>query len=355
MVIMTVERSLLTKIMLSASVSAFGLVLGLAAVELAFRIFQSQSQPATQWTDRPAFYFQAEESPTLKDYAYAEQKPPHTFRVAVVGDSYTFAPYMQFTDAFPKVLERMLNLNAVETRAEVINFGVPGYSTNHEIEEVDRAIAMQSDLVVLQITLNDPELKPYRPTGIREFGSFGAYEPRGFIGRLGKHWKSLGFAIERLHNNKTADEYQKYFLKLFEERRSREAFEGAVTEIARKCKAANVPLVAVVFPLFGLPLDDSYPFHPIHHRVDAFLKKGDVASLDLFELFKGIPLDRLQVIPGGDRHPNEIAHRMAAERIYTYLAHNDRVPSELKIKKRFEGRTQIIKERPYTDPVPSRP
>jgi lysophospholipase L1-like esterase len=332
--------------------SLVSLVISLGLVEAGFRLWKARAASTVAWNDRPPFYFQAEASPTLKDYAYAPTKPENTFRIAVVGDSYSFAPYMQFTDAFPKVLERMLNLNDVPTRAEVINFGVPGYSTTHEIEEVGTALKMQSDLVILQITLNDPELKPYRPTGIREFGRFGAYEPGGWLGAASTYWQSLRFVLERLHNNHTAREYERYFLELFENGRSRKVFEDALRQIRDRCVAANVPLVAFIFPLFGLPLDDSYPFHPIHRQVSELLSKEGIPHDDLFERYRGIPLERLQVIPGRDRHPNEIAHRMAAEHLYEFLTASKFIPPEFHIRRKFQGRTQIIKERPY-EPVSS--
>lgn len=313
------------------------------------RLIEARSRETKQWSDRPPFYFQHEGSPTLKDYPYSEQKAPGTFRIAVVGDSYSFAPYMQFTDAFPKVLERMLNLNANAQKGEVLNLGVPGYSTSHEVEEVDQAIKMGADVIILQITLNDPELKPYRPTGIREFNRFGALQMSERQKWLFSYWHSLRFVVERLHNNKTRDEYTKYFMDLFENPRSRASFESAVKEISQKAKEAQVQLVAVVFPLFGLPLDAEYPFTPIHTQVGEFLKTNEIPTLDLFSLYQGIPLERLQVIPGGDRHPNEIAHRMAAEKIYQWLAKNSWIPEELQIKKRFTGRTQIIKETPFVD------
>jgi hypothetical protein len=330
-------------------VSLLGLAIGLLGVEATVRFLESKGSTTKQWSDRPPFYFQHENSPTLKDYPYPQEKAPGTFRIAVVGDSYSFAPYMQFTDAFPKVLERMLNLNATSRKGEVVNFGVPGYSTSHEIEEVDHALKMGADAIILQITLNDPELKPYRPTGIRDFNRFGALQMTERQKWLFHYWHTLKFVVERLHNNKTRDEYTKYFLDLFENPKSRASFESSVEEIANKAKAANVPLLAVVFPLFGLPLDSEYPFTPIHQQVGEFLQGKGIPNLDLYSLYEGIPLERLQVIPGGDRHPNEIAHRMAGERIYQWLAQNSWIPDELKIRKRFEGRTQIIKEKPYAD------
>ncbi len=141
------------KILISLVLSLVGLLTGVIGVEILFRIFEwrgAKSQVA--WSDRPAFYFQHEGSATLQDFNYQKQKPPNTFRIAVVGDSFSFAPYMQFTDAFPKKLEQMLNLNSTALRAEVLNYGVPGYSTSHEIAKVDEAISQGTDLIILQIT-----------------------------------------------------------------------------------------------------------------------------------------------------------------------------------------------------------
>lgn len=336
------------KILVSAAISLFGLALGIVCIEIGYRLLERSGGQAA-WSDRPPFFFQHERSPTLQDYPIEPQKPENTFRIAVVGDSFTFAPYMQFTDAFPKKLEQMLNLNDVPLHAQVINYGVPGYSTNHEIEKVDEALAASSDLVILQVTLNDPELKGYRPTGIRDFNRFGPLKFSPTWEPLLRHWHSLRFALERLHNNKTQREYREYFLDLFENPRTRKPWEDATRTIAERCKQAGKPLVAVVFPLFGLPLDDKYPFHALHEQVKALMDSLNVPVLDLRELYRGIPLERLQVIPGGDRHPNEIAHRMAAERIYSWLVERSLIPESLRIKLRFRGRTQIVKETPFTE------
>ncbi|MCX6115883.1 MAG: SGNH/GDSL hydrolase family protein, partial [Proteobacteria bacterium] len=69
----------------------------------------------------------------MQDYPHAVLKPANVFRIAAIGDSFTFAPYMQFTDTFPKKLAQMLSLNPGNRQVEVINYGVPAYSTSHEI------------------------------------------------------------------------------------------------------------------------------------------------------------------------------------------------------------------------------
>ena len=335
------------KILLSLIITIASLIFTLAVVEICFRFVPAQKQET--WSDRPKYYYQHAASPTLQDFPYSKTKNPGTFRVAVVGDSFTFAPYMQFDDAFPKKLERMLNLNFEEKKAEVINYGVPAYSTTHEVPKIKQAIEEQADLVILQITLNDPEIKAGTPIGITVFDRFGPPKYGKIVTWILSWSKLANFVAQRLHNNETQKAYKEYFIDLFENPRTWNSFKNALGQISNLAKTSNTKIVAVVFPLFGLPLDDSYPFYGIHKKVSEALNELQIPYDDISNIYKGIPLERMQVLPGVDRHPNEIAHRMAAEEIYTWLINEKLIPQELQISKRFKGRTQIIKEEPFVE------
>ncbi|RME58870.1 MAG: SGNH/GDSL hydrolase family protein, partial [Candidatus Dadabacteria bacterium] len=136
----------------------FGLISAFLLVEIYLRFFYKEPSP---WLDRPQYYYAHSLSTTFQDYPYPEKKEKGKYRIAVIGDSFTFGAYVQFFDAFPKKLETILNLNSREKKVEVINYGVPGYSTSHEVSLVKKAIQDGADLVIVQLTLNDPELKPY--------------------------------------------------------------------------------------------------------------------------------------------------------------------------------------------------
>ena len=333
----------------------FGFLLSLILLEGVIRLAEGRLlTTAARWSDRPRYYFRPEASETMQDYPISRPKKDDTFRLAIIGDSYTFAPYMQFTDPFPKVLERMLNLNAITSRAEVINYGVPAYSTSHEIATTDRAIRDEADAILLQITLNDPEIKPYRPKGITVFDSFGGLKLTGWKGRILQHWATARLIATRIHNEKTKRDYIAYFNNLFTKPANWKSFESSMRSIVAKARSSGKPIFAAIFPLFGLPLDDNYPFFSCHEKVVALLRELQVPHTDLFGLYKGIPLDRLQVMPGEDRHPNEIAHRMAAEHLYDWLVDEQHViPNQHVIKMRFRGRTRIVDELPYSSaPVP---
>ena len=100
-------------------------------------------------------------------------------------------------------------------------------------------------------------------------------------------------------------------------------------------------MVAVVFPLFGVPLNEDYPFHPLHQKVHNCLEAAGIPYRDLFSLFEGIPLERVQVIPGADFHPNEIGHRLAAESIYEWFHELDEIPERFLQAPQFLTRTDI--------------
>ena len=308
----------------------FGLLAAAITIEIVFRLF-STTKIAARWSDRPKYYYRSHKSTSLQGNVYDAVKPKDTFRVAVVGDSISFGPHMQFDDTFPAKLGRMLNLDASTKKAEVINYGVPGYSTFRELNTVKAAINEGADLVILQITLNDPEIEPLNLKHEESAKRFGKFTPTPFEGALFKYWSSLGYLVERVHNMRSREAYRDYFFDLFKNPRTYGQFEDSIKKISAMTAANNIKLVAVVFPLFGFQLDESYPFEPIHKQIADLLGSINVPALDLYPTFKGIPLERLHVIPWQDLHGNEIAHRLAAESIFQWLYNIHEIPKEFEV------------------------
>jgi hypothetical protein len=59
-------------------------------------------------------------------------------------------------------------------------------------------------------------------------------------------------------------------------------------------------------------LEGGYPFAPIHETIRRFCLQAGIAHHDLLPVFRGRRSETFWVHPV-DRHPNEIAHRLAAE------------------------------------------
>jgi len=340
----------ISRIFIAFAVPLVGICIALGILEVVVRLLSlSSKSDHARWDDRPNFYFRSPAAPSMQDYPYDVPKLSSTFRIAAVGDSFTFAPYMQFTDTYVKKLETMLNLKDGRREAQVINYGVPAYSTSHEIAVVQKAIQEGADVILLQITLNDPEIKRHTPMGIRENmdDRFGPLALTGRLGTLATYWKTLYFALTRIHNTRTHRAYIDYFTDLFENPRTWNPFVESMRKLVETAKSAKRPIVAVVFPLFGLPMTDKYPFYGIHTKVRDLMNGLEVPNLDLSDMYKGIPLERLQVIPGVDRHPNEIAHRMAAERIYLWLEQQGMIPEAHRIQDKFATRLGIDQQRSW--------
>jgi hypothetical protein len=97
----------------------------------------------------------------LRDREHSKRKPPGTFRIAVVGDSYAEAFQVEQEKAFWSVLESELrDCPALGGQSiEVINFGVSGYGTAQELLTLREKVWDYSpDAVLLAVTTNNDVL-----------------------------------------------------------------------------------------------------------------------------------------------------------------------------------------------------
>jgi hypothetical protein len=79
-------------------------------------------------------------------------KPPNTFRIAVLGDSFTEAPHVSYDRTFCAVTERELGgcSGMGGKRVQVMDFGVDAYGTAQELITLDRhAWQYSPDMIVL--------------------------------------------------------------------------------------------------------------------------------------------------------------------------------------------------------------
>ena len=87
---------------------------------------------------------------------YSLDKPPHTFRILVLGDSVTFGHGAPFETTYPYLLEQRLKSWRPDVKWEVWNLGVPGYNTAQELAYLQEVgPRYQPDLVVIGFFPND--------------------------------------------------------------------------------------------------------------------------------------------------------------------------------------------------------
>ncbi|MBI5471382.1 MAG: hypothetical protein HY961_03465, partial [Ignavibacteriae bacterium] len=92
----------------------------------------------------------------LRDHEYSLQKPPNTFRILMLGDSFTEGDGVMSHETFSKVLEARLRKLPTTMRFEVINAGVPSYSSMLEYLYLKHyGLQLNPDVVMIHFDLSD--------------------------------------------------------------------------------------------------------------------------------------------------------------------------------------------------------
>ncbi len=72
-----------------------------------------------------------------------------------------------------------------------------------------------------------------------------------------------------------------------------------------------------IYPIL-FQLESSYPFRKIVHSIEDFCKSENIRVISLLDGFLGREDSSLWVHPA-DQHPNELAHRIAGEKLAAYI------------------------------------
>lgn len=98
------------------------------------------------------------------------EKPAGTLRVIALGDSCTFGSGAGAQETYPAQLEQRLLAMRPDLRVEVVNAGVPGFTSYQALRWLEtEGFAMSPDVVVFATGVNDAT--PARAGGKRQFGA----------------------------------------------------------------------------------------------------------------------------------------------------------------------------------------
>ena len=309
-------------------------------LEFSVRLWLRFAPPQRVVHPRPSVYYAQNRGLSPSEYDYSKEKPAGVFRIAVIGDSFTFPTGMQFDDSFSKRLERMLNLNILRNAprvAEVINFARMGLSTVAEVARSEKSLGFNPDLAILEITLNDVIQKNFHQDKNKGMDSWldGVLDFSVDNNPLLSHSKLLSIAGGRINSALSLSRLIAYHHKHYDDPSAWAAFQDAIRQIKRQYLDRGVTFVAVVFPYFYTPIDSKYPFASFHEKVEDLLSSEGIRYLDLRSSYLGMRPELLQIMPGADTHPNEIAHRIAADSIYVWLEKEKIIPESLRIAMRY--------------------
>ena len=275
--------------------------------------YKPNSTWATQYPNNERGYFDANNqieykmnSDGFRDYEF-EAKNTNTFRILVIGDSYAFGEGVKLEDSFAKVLE--VKLREKNSNIEVYNLGVNGFDIRDEIAVLQNNLELfKPDMVIWGYVLNDishpafdlwpAEMKKIKRTFYLKSSSY-----------------LLNYIQERVWNSYYSEQYIRFVLGKYNNPVDWNEVTVLFREALTRIQDAKASMVVLVFPDLNALSRNQYAFEPIHNKLRDLFKAENLHFIDFSNVFKLYgPLNlRVHSI---DAHPNEIGHRIIAEKIF---------------------------------------
>jgi GDSL-like Lipase/Acylhydrolase family len=244
-----------------------------------------------------------------RDLERTTAKPPGVRRVVSLGDSFAWGASVEFEDACPQRLERGLRRRRREPW-QVVNLALPGMNTVDEAAQLEtEGMAYGPDLVLLGYVLNDSEDATAAEARRAVEWAEPKEVPRGVLDRSALFRMVSTRLWATAENRRRVSGYRSMYA---EDAPGWIAARAALRRMGGLCREKGVPFVVAIFPLFGNPLDDRYPFAEIHAKVGQAAGEAGAKVVDLLPAYRGLRWELLVVDGVNDEHPNEIAHRIAA-------------------------------------------
>lgn len=256
-----------------------------------------------------------------RDLERGPARPVGVRRALALGDSFTWGAGVEFDDAWPQRLERGLKRRRGETW-EVVSLARRGMDTAEEARQLaDEGLSYGPEVVILGYCLNDSEdAQGWERRRAGEWAQARAERQSGQAPPLAERSALYRFVRDRLwatlQNRRFVENFRAQYADDYPGWR---AGRAALADMGARCRERRVPLLVAVFPLFGSPLDERYPFADLHEKVARAAREAGASVVDLLPVYRGVRWDLLVVDAENDEHPNEIAHRMAAQALLTAL------------------------------------
>jgi hypothetical protein len=303
----------------------------------------------------------------LRDYEYPYQKGENTYRIALLGDSFTQAIQIPLEDTYQQILENMLNSGRMSTHFEVINYGIGGFGTTHEyFVFLHHVLEYRPDMVLLGFTfendifenspiLNGRKYLPYLVIGENNTLVYLPPEPVPYYMRLGAFFKMIPFfyyrivkgnsrletllrGIKRGSVNNGGIPLEYYMYARVWDPEWREAWEitkQVLLRLDQETISHNITFMIVgipgqiqidpqiqkeVFALYPMMAHEEWDWEKPNKLLRGFCQSKGIHYFDLSPLFKEkIRQSALPLYYHDDGHWNQNGHRLAAESIYHIL------------------------------------
>lgn len=344
----------------------------LAFLEVIVRIFFPQNLNYTQFDsilmyrhipDFEVKYSRQEFSNTIKfnskglrDYEYSYNKPKDTYRMLLLGSSFSQALQVQLNQTYENALEKKLNEN-LKGKYEVINMAVGGWGTAQELFFLrTEGLKYKPDLILLDFSIRDITENAISPLVSLENGAIAEHIPVKaslakkallFCSRY-SHLCSLTQTVllsdlgKKPNAKKTAAKQDLFYKNPPPE--ANEEIEKTfllIKSIKDVADSNKIPLLMVLIPHREQVDDSKFREYIKQYGLDGKDVEYDkiqklavkFASENKIEVFDMLPYFRQKNSNNTfyfdiDGHWNAKGHALAAELLYSYLTGNNLLKSE---------------------------
>lgn len=266
-------------------------------------------------------------------------KEGEVFRIMFLGDSLVWSGQTSSGNYYTEVVEENLNNELhLDTRIEVINAGIPGYTTYQELEFLNvYGLGMQPDLVVLGFVFNDVHHKYLHRIGSEQLMDV---EPKSRLNRFNVHT----FPGKYFSNSYLAHEATYAFQKIssllglspyysFEHRSDFylawkeygwNDTEILIGEMQRLLLEREIPLIIAIFPVLDqvdsnyLNKDQEYVLYP-QSRIKKISESYGISYIDMTDV---LYQNGGRVLFSDYLHLNEAGNDVVATEFVDYLSSN---------------------------------
>ena len=248
-------------------------------------------------------------------------KPAGVTRIVLFGDSFTEGQGVKADDTLARVLERRLNEGP--GRYEVRNCGRRGLDFPELMEPFAACMQYEPDLIVYALVLNDAARPPEfqaRQSYVNDWildrenlpddAAPAAAAPRSLL---------FDFARDRFAQWRVGRETTRWYLEMWSDANPGWAStQQLLVRMKAEALQRHARLLVTSWPLL-VGLDTQYPFAPVHRTSwPASSSAPGSRTTTCCRRFDGRRPAELWVHPV-DRHPNEIAQRIAADSLLPAL------------------------------------
>lgn len=236
----------------------------------------------------------------LRDDEYSVEKPGNTYRVTVIGGSFTVPAGVEIDEAFHSILEERLNKENPGLNYEFINFGVSGYRINNKIAALkNKALQYNPDLVLF----------------ILDGSQFTEDGEKKFKAKPIKNQFFQSFTYKLISKNKLFKKDNKHQEFLDEHRKGLGSLNLKLKELKKISQKVDVPICIIV-------LDHDFSHFKLSKEIGQLVESNELCFINTIPAFENADIREL-VIYKIDIHPNAKANRIFADSIYYDLLNKE--------------------------------